>query len=77
MVVSLLDAISMWSGYCSDKLDKYLSDHDVEADLSAGRLERVLEEWTPPFAPLALYYPGRRHVPAPLRALVELIRETG
>jgi DNA-binding transcriptional LysR family regulator len=55
----------------------YLSDHDVEADLSAGRLERVLEEWTPPFAPLALYYPGRRHVPAPLRALVELIRETG
>ncbi len=55
----------------------YLSDHDVAADLSAGRLERVLEEWTPPFAPLALYYPGRRHVPAPLRALVELIRETG
>ena len=55
----------------------YLSDHDVEADLSAGRLERVLEEWTPPFAPLALYYPGRRHVPAALRALVELIRETG
>jgi len=54
----------------------YLSDHDVEADLSAGRLERVLEEWTPPSAPLALYYPGRRHVPAPLRALVELIRET-
>lgn len=55
----------------------YLSDHDVAADLSAGRLEGVLEEWTPPFAPLALYYPGRRHVPAPLRALVELIRETG
>jgi DNA-binding transcriptional LysR family regulator len=55
----------------------YLSDHDVEAELSAGRLERVLDEWTPPFAPLALYYPGRRHVPAPLRALVDLIRETG
>jgi DNA-binding transcriptional LysR family regulator len=55
----------------------YLSDHDVEAELSAGRLERVLDEWTPPFAPLTLYYPGRRHVPAPLRALVDLIRETG
>ena len=55
----------------------YLSDHDVEADLSAGRLERVLEDWTPPFTPLALYYPGRRHLPPPLRALVELIRETG
>lgn len=55
----------------------YLSDHDVEAELSAGQVERVLDEWTPPVAPLALYCPGRRHVPAPLRALVELIRETG
>ncbi|KJV27771.1 LysR family transcriptional regulator [Luteibacter yeojuensis] len=55
----------------------YLSEYDVEADIAAGRLESVLDEWTPPFARLALYYPGRRHVPGPLRALVELIRETG
>jgi len=55
----------------------YLTELNVAEDIAAGRLERVLEEWTPPFERLCLYYPGRRHVPAPLRALVELIRETG
>lgn len=55
----------------------YLSEYDAEADLAAGRLEQVLEDWTPPFDRLALYYPGRRHVPAPLRALVNLIKEIG
>lgn len=55
----------------------YLTELNVAEDIAAGRLERVLEEWTPPFERLCLYYPGRRHVPAPLRALVELIRDTG
>ncbi|WP_430389627.1 LysR family transcriptional regulator [Dyella sp. 20L07] len=55
----------------------YLSEYDAEADLASGRLEQVLEDWTPPFDRLALYYPGRRHVPAPLRALVNLIKEIG
>jgi DNA-binding transcriptional LysR family regulator len=55
----------------------YLTEFNVAEDLAAGRLERVLEDWTPPFERLCLYYPGRRHVPAPLRALIELIRATG
>lgn len=55
----------------------YLSEYNVEEALADGRLERVLEDWTPPFDRLCLYYPGRRHVPAALRALVDLIRETG
>jgi DNA-binding transcriptional LysR family regulator len=55
----------------------YLTEFNVSEDLAAGSLERVLEDWTPPFDRLCLYYPGRRHVPAPLRALIELIRETG
>jgi len=55
----------------------YLSEYDVEEAIAEGRLERVLEDWTPPFDRLCLYYPGRRHVPAALRALVDLIRETG
>ena len=54
----------------------YLAEFHVAEAMAAGRLERVLEAWTPPFDRLCLYYPGRRHVPAPLRALIDLIRET-
>jgi DNA-binding transcriptional LysR family regulator len=53
----------------------YLTEWNVRADLVAGTLVRVLEEWTPPLDGLCLYYPGRRHVPAGLRALIDMIRE--
>lgn len=45
--------------------------------IDKGKLVRVLEDWTPAFPGLCLYYPGRRHVPAGLRALVGVIRERG
>lgn len=53
----------------------YLTEWNAAADLEKGTLVRVLEDWTPPFDKLRLYYPGRRHVPAGLRALIDLIRE--
>lgn len=53
----------------------YLSEWAVRADIAAGRLIPVLKDWSPPYPGMCLYYPGRRHVPAGLRALVELIRE--
>jgi len=53
----------------------YLTEWRVNADLEAGTLVRVLEDWTPPLDGLCLYYPGRRHVPAGLRALTDMIRE--
>lgn len=46
----------------------------VEA-LVQGKLVLVLEEWCPPASGLCLYYPGRRHVPAGLRAFIDVLRE--
>ena len=37
-------------------------------------LEAVLEDWTPPLAPLSLYYPGRRHPSAAFKALIGTVR---
>jgi DNA-binding transcriptional LysR family regulator len=53
----------------------YLAQQAVAEHLAAGRLVQVLNEWTPSYPGLCLYYPGRRHVPAKLRALIDLIRE--
>ncbi|QQX87714.1 LysR family transcriptional regulator [Cupriavidus necator] len=53
----------------------YLTEWNVAADLDAGTLVRVLDDWTPPLDGLCLYYPGRRHVPAGLRALIDMIRD--
>jgi DNA-binding transcriptional LysR family regulator len=53
----------------------YVMESDVRADLDAGRLEAVLEDWTPPLTPLSLYYPGRRHPSAAFKAFIDLARE--
>ena len=47
---------------------------DVREDIEAGRLVRVLEDWTPNQAPLSLYYPSRRNPTAAFRAFIEFAR---
>jgi DNA-binding transcriptional LysR family regulator len=42
--------------------------------LDSGALEPVLEPWWQRFSGPFLYYPGRRLLPAPLRALVDFIK---
>lgn len=54
----------------------HLSEWSVESDIVAGKLVRVLEDWTPLLPGLCLYYPSRRHMPASLRAFIALIRES-
>lgn len=43
----------------------------------SGALEPVLEPWWERFSGPFLYYPGRRLVPAPLRAFIDFIKVSG
>ena len=49
----------------------------AEPFLRSGQLLRVLEDWSPCVEGMFLYYPGHRQVPAPLRALIDMIRVSG
>jgi len=42
--------------------------------LASGALEPVLEPWWQTFSGPFLYYPGRRYLPAPLRAFVDFVK---
>lgn len=53
----------------------FFMESDVRDDIYAGRLIQVLEDWTPPLAPLCLYYPGRKNRSAAFRAFTEMARE--
>lgn len=55
----------------------FFMEADVREDIAAGRLERVLDDWTPPMAPLCLYYPGRKNPSAAFRAFIEMARNLG
>jgi DNA-binding transcriptional LysR family regulator len=43
--------------------------------LASEQLVRVLTDWSPSFQGLFLYYPGRRQIPAALRAFIDMIRD--
>ena len=52
----------------------YLFEDWLRPYIDRGELEPVLESWWPSFSGPYLYYPGRRLVPAPLRAFIDFIR---
>jgi DNA-binding transcriptional LysR family regulator len=49
--------------------EDYLHPH-----LESGALEPVLQPWWQSFSGPFLYYPGRRHLPVPLRAFVDFLK---
>ena len=54
----------------------YVADWAVAHHIASGRLVRMLDEWTPEMPGLSLYYAGHRHVPAGLRAFVDLLKNS-
>lgn len=51
----------------------YTIEAQVEPFLRSGHVIRVLEDWSPSFQGLFLYYSGNRQTPAALRALIDMI----
>ncbi|AXK79282.1 LysR family transcriptional regulator [Pseudolabrys taiwanensis] len=54
----------------------YMFEDWLRPHFESGALEPALEEWWESFSGPFLYYPGRRLVPAPLRAFIDFIKTT-
>jgi DNA-binding transcriptional LysR family regulator len=54
----------------------YVGEWTVADDIASGRLVEVLSEWTPAYPGHCLYYSGRRHMAASLRAFIDLAQKT-
>jgi len=70
--IDLLVAAALHGAGLAYTLEQHVAQH-----LASGRLIRVLEDWCSWFPGFHLYYPGRRQLPSPLRALVDHLRWQG
>jgi DNA-binding transcriptional LysR family regulator len=55
----------------------YLPEDLAQEHLADGRLDRVLEDWCPPFPGYHLYYPSRRQSSPAFALLVDALRYRG
>ena len=55
----------------------YVPEDLAQPHLAQGRLERVLEDWCPPWSGYHLYYPSRRQPSAAFALLVDALRYRG
>lgn len=71
----ILDTPDLMISAALDGVGLVYSAESITADhVSAGRLVRVLEDWSPFVPGFFLYFPGRRQVSAALRALLDMVR---
>ena len=68
------DDVPMIQAACDGAGVAYVYEAMVREDLAAGRLVALLRDYVAPPGRFFLYYSGRRHLPAALRALVDFIR---
>ena len=54
----------------------YLLDRQVRTHIADGRLQRVLQDWSPRFPGFYLYHSSRRQMPPALRAFIDVLRRT-
>ena len=54
----------------------YVLEDAARPHLDSGRLQAVLEDWSPPFAGFVLYYPRQRQMSSALRAFVDMLRDS-
>jgi len=55
----------------------YLYEDLLQPYIDSGALEPILAEWRQDFSGPFLYYPGRKQLPAPLRAFVDFVKANG
>lgn len=53
----------------------YLFEEWLEPYITSGQLQPILSDWWMDFPGPFLYYSGRRHLPAPLRAFIDFIQQ--
>ncbi|UKV12685.1 LysR family transcriptional regulator [Thalassospiraceae bacterium SW-3-3] len=71
-----LDHLELMAEAASDGMGiAYLPDHIAAPYIDKGELAPLLLDWCPPGPGLCIYYPDHRHVPAPLRAFLDVVRE--
>lgn len=68
------DATIQLQAACAELGLAFLFEELCLADIAAGRLETVLDAWSPPFPGPYLYYPERRLMSAAMRAFVDFVK---
>lgn len=69
------DDMLMVQAACHGAGIAYVYQQMVPEELATGRLVTLLDDFIPPGGRFYLYFSGRRHLPAALRAFVDFIRE--